>query len=242
MRDPRSNTERLFAAPIDDFPFPGERQRLIRSAEDRPPAFGGRLGAIGHEAAVDREVDVALGQGQRRCRNRRGRRRQYDRLRSASCCEGQREIEREDEAAGSGEQHVRRCAADERHRLAVETRIAYEESGGNLHARPGVAEDVDGEPRSAADRFAVNAKVVVDARQRGIDRWRCRRRGRRLRPFSKSLVFVEGKHHPAFRRRCRLSREVWRGPGGDGDQDTQERCKSSSTHTRPPLGRCMGRP
>ena len=60
-------------------------------------------------------------------------------------------------------------ALDQRNRLSIQLRIAHHEAGRNLHTRPAIAQDVDRQQRAAGDRVVLDAKVVVDARQRGID-------------------------------------------------------------------------
>ena len=69
---------------------------------------------------------------------------------------------------------MRRRAVDERHRLAVEAGLPHHQPGGNLQARPAVAQDVDRQQRAAGNRVGVDAQVVIDARQRRVDRRRRR--------------------------------------------------------------------
>ena len=89
---------------------------------------------------------------------------------------------------------------DQGHGLSVELRIAHHQAGRNLHARPAIAQDVDGEQRATGDGVVLDAKVVVDARQRGIDRRGGRLWRLRIRALAERAVFVNWQHHPSIRR------------------------------------------
>jgi hypothetical protein len=64
---------------------------------------------------------------------------------------------------------VRGRAFDEDDGLAVETRIAHHQAGGDRHFDPAVSQHINREQSAAGNRVAIQAQLVVDARQRRID-------------------------------------------------------------------------
>ena len=181
LGDPRPRAQRHRRSPIVDLALPRERQRPSGRAVDRPPVLGVGFGLFGDEAAGDRQVDAGARHDQRHRGQRRRGRRQRHRLDAARRVDRHDDVEREDRAAGARDEHARRLAVDERRRASVEPRAADEQTGRHLHADPALLEHVDGEARLAGDGVAVDAQLVVDARQRGIDRRRQRVGGRRKR-------------------------------------------------------------
>ena len=93
---------------------------------------------------------------------------------SAPAAVGERndDVECQERAAGARQQHLRRRPVDQRHRLTVEAGFANHQPGWDLQARPALAEHVDCQNRTASDRFCVDAQIVVEARQRRVDRRR----------------------------------------------------------------------
>ena len=84
-------------------------------------------------------------------------------------------------------------------RLPVELRITHHQAGRNLDARPTVAQDVDRQQRAASDCVVLDAKVVVDPRQRGFDGRSGRLWRLRIRTLAKRAVFINREHHPSIR-------------------------------------------
>jgi hypothetical protein len=81
--------------------------------------------------------------------------------------------------------------------FAIELGLADEEARGNGDADPTVFEDVDGERGAAGGEIGVDAKIVVDARECGVD-------GRRfgfafcgIGFHAKGAVLRNGDDHPA---------------------------------------------
>ena len=130
-------------------------------------------------------------------KRRRGRRQRH-RFDAARGLDRHDDLEREDRASGSRDQHARRVAVDERGRAPFEPRAAHEQARRHLDADPSLLQDVDRQPRFARDGVAVDAQLVVDARQRGIDWWRERVWRRRKRARPQRPVVIERQHHPAI--------------------------------------------
>ena len=197
-----AHAQRLLRTTVVDFPFPRHRHRLARTAVRGPPRFGGGFGAVGDEAAGQREVHAALRQREPDARNRRRRRRQRDRFRAGRRRERNDDVECQERASRARQEHVRRRPVDQRHRLTVEGGFANHQTGRDLQPRPALAEDVDCQNRTASDRFRVDAQVVVEARQRRVNRRRRGWRGR-IRALAQRPIFIDGKNNPAIgRRRC----------------------------------------
>jgi hypothetical protein len=102
------------------------------------------------------------------------------------------------------QEHVRWRSVDERHRLAVETGLPHHKARGNLQACPSLTQDVYRQQRATGHRICLNAQVVVDARQRRVDRRIGDGRRRWIGAVAQGAVLVDGKDDPAIRRRRRL--------------------------------------
>ena len=107
------------------------------------------------------------------------------------------DVEREDRSTGARDEDARWIAVNERGWSALETRAAHEQSGGHLQADPPELEHVDGEPRFAADGVAVDAQIVVHARERGVHRRGQGIRCGRKRARAERAIFVEREYYPA---------------------------------------------
>jgi len=87
-------------------------------------------------------------------------------------------------------------AGNERNELAVEPGFANQKTCRNWDAHPAILQDINREARPTGGKFAIDAKVVVNARERGFD-------GRRLRlslggisPRVKVPVFLNRQDDP----------------------------------------------
>src|SRR5262249_8465570 len=100
--------------------------------------------------------------------------------------------------------------------------------GRNPDARPAVAQDVDRQQRAPGNRIVVDSKVVVDSRQRRVNRRPCSRRRGRDRLLAQHAILVDRQHHPASGRGSGLS-------GGGERARTQAQYDDGHTesHTSP---------
>src|SRR5690348_15046284 len=104
--------------------------------------------------------------------------------------------------------------------MTVELCIANDQAIGHCDAHPAVLDHVDSESRFAGREIAVDFHVVIDATERGFDRWCnrfgiCGRRGALQRS-----VFTYGKYNPAVRWwRCSLCET------GSGATDGEQSCR-----------------
>jgi hypothetical protein len=88
-------------------------------------------------------------------------------------------------------------AGHERNKFSVEPGFAHEQTGGNRDAHPAILKDVDGQTRAAGSKFAIDAQVVVHAREGGLDG---RRFGVALEgkgSDAKGAIFLDGQDDPA---------------------------------------------
>ena len=136
---------------------------------------------------------------------------------------------------------MRRRTVDERDRLAIEARLAHQESGRNLHADPPFAQDVHGEQRPAGRRLDAGPQLVVDSGHRRVDRGRQGSRRTRKCPLAQGLVLVDRKHHPTVSRRGSLRADRGGGiPDGCADRDERSPHRPSSMfrcHTKDAVSR-----
>ena len=155
------------------------------------------------------------GSVERGARDRRGRRGQRDRLGAGGRGQRDDEIERQHDAArratAARAAAVLRRARPAGHRARASRTIRP--AGIGTRAQPSRSTSTVSSARPV-DRLAVDAQVVVDPRQRRVDRRRAGGGGAGERSIAQRAVFVDRQHHPAVRRGW-LARAAARSPTQD---------------------------
>jgi hypothetical protein len=89
---------------------------------------------------------------------------------------GKRHVELQDRTSAAGENGGKLPAfprrGDQRNRLAGLLRLPHQQPGRDGNAHPTVLQYVDGEAGAARSQCAIQAQVVIDARERSFDRQR----------------------------------------------------------------------
>src|SRR6266481_2137666 len=158
------------------FAAPGESHGLGAFAVGGPlVAAVGEAGGVGEEAAVEREVDSGARNFERDFGDAGEGGRNGEALFACGRRNGEGDFEGDYGAAGMRKKRGKLRGIfsgggrSEGKRFAVELGFADEEACGDGNADPAVFEDVNGEGGAAGGEIGVNAEVVVNAGERGVD-------------------------------------------------------------------------
>jgi hypothetical protein len=183
---------------------PGEGHGLGAFAVGGPlVAAVGEIGSVGEEAAVEREVDTGAGNFESDFGDAGEGGRNGEALFTGGRRNGQGDFERDYRAAGMGEKRgeLRGIFSGGRRReregFAVELGFADEKAAGNGDADPAVFEDVDGEGGAAGGEIGVDAEVVIDAGEGGVDGRRFGLAFGGIGFHAEGAVFGDGDDYPA---------------------------------------------
>ena len=210
FRERAAQPQNLRRAMVFCFSFPRETERLVATRVGQPFALGAGLRFFRKEAAGQLDLHALPRKAHGGARNTGARGRQRDALFAGGRDDGQRDIELQNCAAGVREKRGKLVGAfpsdawDQGDQLTIEFGFANEKARRNWHAHPAVFQYVDGKTGAAGGKIAVDAQVVIDARERGINGRAFRFALGRIGFCVQRSIVADGDDHPAGRVRCSL--------------------------------------